>query len=167
MKAEDVPFAPTKIVVDTYESDDIHRYLVEWGLALPDKYPLPFGDYWVHKRNGMVVPIERKWTDLAGDWPRHLRVQLDKCEVGARTLNNCTFEEQDVVLLKEGILNTDEDTGRLLIGRRRLRKVWYDQVESTILGWQETRHLRVYQCNEGAIHVARAVKAIFRHYRRA
>lgn len=167
MKAENVPFAPTKVIVDTYENDDIHHYLVEWGLALPNKYPLPFGDYWVRGRNGLVIPIERKYTDLANDWPRRLKHQLDKCYQGASALNGCPVDDQAVVLLKEGILPADEDTGRLLIGRQRLRKVWYDQVESTILGWQESRGLLVYQCDVGAQNVARAVKAIFKHYRRA
>ena len=142
--------------MDTYENDEIHGYLVEWGLALPAKYPLPFGDYWIRKRDGGLVAVERKYTDLAGDWPRHLSKQLDKCQAGA----------QVVVLLVEGILPLDEDTGRLMIGKRTLRKVWYDQVWSTILGWQESRQLRVYQCDVGAQNVARAVKAIFRHYRR-
>lgn len=155
MKAEDVPFAPTKVVVDTYENDDIHHYLQEWGLALPDKYPLPFGDYWIRRRDGGLVAVERKYTDLAGDWPRHLSHQLDKCRDGA----------QEVVLLVEGIMPADEGTGRLWAGRK-LRKVWYDQVWSTILGWQASRQLRVYQCDVGPINVARAVKAIFRHYRR-
>ncbi|MAH44873.1 hypothetical protein CMI37_03540 [Candidatus Pacearchaeota archaeon] len=157
MKAEDVPFLPTKVVVDTYEPAGVFDHLQEWGLGAGKKYPLPFGDYWIRGRDGRLVVVERKHNDLASQWPRRLAMQLTKCRDGGA---------DEIVLLVEGILDHDEETGRLRIPRRGLRKVWYDQVWGTILGWQETRGLKVYQCAEGEVEVARAVRGIYRHYRR-
>lgn len=160
MKPEDVPFLPTKVVVDTYELDAIHQYLFRWGLTPEKKYPLPFGDYWIRRRDGALVVVERKHNDLASQWPRRLAMQLTKCKDGGA---------DEIVLLVEGVLEHDWATGQLTIprsGGRQLRKVWYDQVWSAILGWQERRGLRVYQCETGAIEVARAIKAMQKHYRR-
>lgn len=155
MKLADVPVLPTKVIVDVFEPDLVHIHLVELGVGYRDKLALPFGDYWIRKGDGGLVSIERKHKDLAQDWPYRLHRQLTKAMKGGA---------DEVVLLVEGVLNTDNVSGRLELPSHVLRKVWYTQVWTTILRWQYDFGLKVYQCPIGSVHVARAVQSMYKYY---
>jgi hypothetical protein len=159
MKIEDIPVLPRKIISDTYELATVPRVvekLIASGFGHPKEYPLPFGDYWMRDMEGGLVSVERKKLDLADDWPRRLAGQLRKARGGGA---------KHVVLLCEGLVPVHYASGRLMAGERE-RKVTYDQVWSTLLGWQYKNGLKLYVCHEGSRAVSSALLAIQRYYRR-
>lgn len=160
MKLSDIPILPTKIIVDTHEKrtvPGVYNKLVELKKSPEQVYPLPFADYYMWSRSGELVVVERKHNDLADAWPHKLHRQIIQ-----KPLDNGI---KNMVLLIEGIFPTSYSSGKLLAGEK-VRGIWYDQVWSTLLGWQEKYGLRVYQCHEGPAHLVRALLSIQRHYRR-
>lgn len=156
MKVSDIPFAPTKILVDIFERELIHTRLMEAKVGYPERLALPFGDYWIRDREGRLISVERKHNDLGDEWPTRLHKQLMKAKKGGA---------DEIVLLIEGALSHDPITGRLQSGLK-LRKVTYNQIWTTLLRWQYTLGLKVYQSPPGSLAVARSLESIQGLYRR-
>ena len=153
-KAKPIPITPNRVIVDSRERKGIFEAVAAYSIAHPEPLALPVGDFWIRRRDGGLVVVEHKYHDISLDWPTRLPTQIARCRAGA----------DEVVLLVEDI-HPHLDNGKLISGRK-IRGVYYDQIWSWVYRQQVEWGLRVYQCGEGEEDVARAVRAIFKYYRR-